>query len=126
MITGLYAGLYGLLLVVLYLRISQRRLATRIGLGFGGDADLERRVRAHGNFIESVPMALVLLLLFEQSGANPSHVHAFGVVLLAARLAHALGISKSSGRTVGRFYGSVGTVLVVAGLSIAVLVRVVT
>ncbi len=57
MITGLYAGLCGLLLVMLYVRVSQRRLAMKIGMGAGGDAVLEQRIRAHGNFIESVPIA---------------------------------------------------------------------
>ncbi|NBQ91319.1 MAG: hypothetical protein EBS47_00130 [Betaproteobacteria bacterium] len=123
MITGIYAGLCGVLLVLLYLRISQRRLATKIGLGSGGDADLERRIRAHGNFIESVPIALLLLALFEQSGADPHHVHAFGILLVVSRLAHAQGLSATAGRSIGRFYGSIGTVLAVAGLSIAVLLR---
>jgi hypothetical protein len=36
-------------------------------------------------------------------------------------VAHAQGISKTSGRSTGRFYGSIGTVLVIAGLSLAVL-----
>ncbi len=123
MITGLYAGLCGVLLVILYLRISQRRLTSKIGLGSGGDADLERRIRAHGNFIESVPIALVLLFLFEHAGAEPMYVHAFGIVLVLSRMAHAQGLSKSAGRSIGRFYGSIGTVLVVAGLSVSVLVK---
>jgi uncharacterized membrane protein YecN with MAPEG domain len=123
LITGLYAGLCGVLLVILYLRISQRRLTSKIGLGSGGDADLERRIRAHGNFIESVPMALVLLFLFEHAGAEPMYVHAFGIVLVLSRMAHAQGLSKSAGRSIGRFYGSIGTVLVVAGLSVSVLVK---
>jgi uncharacterized membrane protein YecN with MAPEG domain len=123
LITGLYAGLCGVLLVILYLRISQRRLTSKIGLGSGGDADLERRIRAHGNFIESVPIALVLLFLFEHAGAEPMYVHAFGIVLVLSRMAHAQGLSKSAGRSIGRFYGSIGTVLVVAGLSVAVLAK---
>ena len=43
MITGVYAALCGLLLVVLYVRVSQRWLATKIGAGTGGDAVLEQR-----------------------------------------------------------------------------------
>ena len=123
MITGIYAGLCGLLLVVLYLRISQRRLSAKIGLGTGGDDDLERRVRAHGNFIESAPLALVLLFLFEHGEAQAEYVHAFGVALVVSRVAHAQGISKTSGRSTGRFYGSIGTVLVIAGLSVALLLQ---
>lgn len=118
MITGLYAGLCGMILTVLYVRVSQRRLATKIGIGTGSDAILEQRIRAHGNFIESVPIALILLYLFEQTGVDSMYVHAFGVALVLARVAHAQGISTTSGRSTGRFYGSIGTLLVIAGLSV--------
>jgi uncharacterized membrane protein YecN with MAPEG domain len=118
MITALYAGLCGLLLVALYVRVSQRRLATKIGMGTGGDAILEQRIRAHGNFIESVPIALVLLYLLEQTGVDPLYIHAFGMTLLLARIGHAQGISTTLGRSAGRFYGSIGTLLVTVGLSI--------
>jgi uncharacterized membrane protein YecN with MAPEG domain len=118
MITAIYAGLCGLLLVILYVRVSQRRLATKIGMGVGGDTVLERRIRAHGNFIESVPIALVLLYLLEQAGADPIYIHAFGIALVLARVAHAQGISATAGRSAGRFYGSLGTLLIIAALSI--------
>ncbi|NBO54630.1 MAG: glutathione metabolism protein, partial [Actinobacteria bacterium] len=101
MITGLYAGLCGLILVGLYARVSQRRLATKIGMGTGGDAVLEQRIRAHGNFIESVPIALVMLYLLEQTDPDPLYVHAFGVALVLARIAHAHGISSTLGRSAG-------------------------
>ena len=118
MITSLYAGLCGLLLVVLYIRVSQRRLATKIGMGAGVDTLLEQRIRAHGNFIESVPIALVLLYLLEQTGVDPVYIHVLGIALVLARVAHAQGISTSAGRSAGRFYGSIGTLLVIAALSI--------
>ena len=118
MITAIYAGLCGLLLVVLYVRVSQRRLATKIGMGVGGDTALEQRIRAHGNFIESVPIALVLLYLLEQTGVDPVYIHAFGIALVLARVAHAQGISATAGRSAGRLYGSIGTLLVIAAQSI--------
>ena len=123
MITATYAGLCGLLLVVLYVRVSQRRLATKIGMGAGGDAVLEQRIRAHGNFIESVPTALMLLYLLEQTGVDPIYMHAFGIALVLARVAHAQGISATAGRSAGRFYGSIGTLLVIAALSVWLVVN---
>jgi uncharacterized membrane protein YecN with MAPEG domain len=118
MITAIYAGLCGLLLVILYVRVSQRRLATKIGMGVGGDTVLEQRIRAHGNFVESVPIALVLLYLLEQTGVYPVYIHVFGTALVLARVAHAQGISTTAGRSAGRFYGSIGTLLIIAALSI--------
>lgn len=123
MITGMYAALCGLLLIVLYLRVSQRRLATKIGIGSGGDAILEQRIRAHGNFIESVPITLILLYLFEHSGVAALYVHTFGVLLVVARIGHAQGLSSTGGRSAGRFYGSIGTVVIVSALSIWLLIR---
>ena len=95
MITGLYAGLCGLLFVVLYVRVSQRRLATKIGAGSGGDTVLEQRIRAHANFTENAPLVLILLFLFERGGAEPIYVHAFGASFVLARVLHAEGLSQN-------------------------------
>lgn len=118
MITAFYAGLCGLLLVVLYVRVSQRRIGTRIGSGTGGDPQLEQRVRAHANFIETTPLVLILLYLVEQTGASPAVIHGFGASFVIARVAHAQGMSSTLGRSAGRFYGSIGTLLITAGLAI--------
>lgn len=117
MITGLYAGLCGLLLLVLTSRVVQRRLKAQIGLGTGGDADLERRVRVHANFVEYAPLALILLYLVEQSGAGAAYVHAFGATFVIARVLHAVGLSASAGRSPGRFFGTLASLLVILGLS---------
>jgi uncharacterized membrane protein YecN with MAPEG domain len=124
MITGIYAGICGLLLVVLYVRISQRRLATKIGVGSGGDAELEQRVRAHGNLVESAPFALILLYLIEQTEIGSIYVHALGATFIAARVAHAQGMSTTTGRSAGRFYGSLGTVILLLVMSALLLLRI--
>jgi uncharacterized membrane protein YecN with MAPEG domain len=124
MITGIYAGICGLLLVVLYVRISQRRLATKIGVGSGGDAELEQRVRAHGNLVESAPFALILLFLIEQTGLGSMYVHALGATFIAARVAHAQGMSTTTGRSAGRFYGSLGTVILILVMSALLILRI--
>ncbi|MFM8480566.1 MAG: MAPEG family protein [Gammaproteobacteria bacterium] len=123
MITGIYAGLCGILLIVLYIRVSQRRLGQKIGAGSGGDTELEQRIRAHANLIESAPLALILLYLFEQTGASAAAVHAYGATFFIARLGHAQGISNSFNRSPGRLLGSIGTLLVLLGLSVVVLLR---
>jgi len=124
MITGIYAGICGLLLVVLYVRISQRRLATKIGVGSGGDIELEQRVRAHGNLVESAPFALILLYLIEQTEIGSIYVHALGATFIAARVAHAQGMSTTTGRSAGRFYGSLGTVILLLVMSAILLLRI--
>jgi uncharacterized membrane protein YecN with MAPEG domain len=126
MITGIYAGICGLLLVVLYVRISQRRLATKIGVGSGDDAELEQRVRAHGNLVESAPFALILLYLIEQTGLSSTYIHVLGAAFVVARLAHAQGMSITTGRSAGRFYGSLGTVILLLVMSVLLIARTMT
>ena len=48
--------------------ILMRRLG--VGVGFGGDASLERAMRAHGNFAEYVTLCLVPMYLTEAHGED--------------------------------------------------------
>jgi uncharacterized membrane protein YecN with MAPEG domain len=123
MITGLYAGICGLLLVVLYIRIVQRRVAAKIAFGSAGDDELEKRVRAHGNLVESAPLALILLYLIEQTGLSSPYIHVLGTAFVVARLAHAQGMSMTTGRSTGRFYGALGTIILLTVMSALLIVR---
>ncbi|MBI0536177.1 hypothetical protein D9599_11385 [Roseomonas sp. KE2513] len=91
-VTLLYAGVLGLGFVALSLRVIRARGRARVSLGTGGDAALERAVRAHGNFAEYVPLALVLMLAAEVSGGASWPLHLAGASLLAGRLLHALAL----------------------------------
>lgn len=122
-ITAFYAGILGLLLIVLSYRVVRRRLKFKVGVGTGNNADLERAIRVQGNFVEYVPFVLLLLALFEAGGGPAWAVHAAGILLVAARLAHAAGLTTSAGRTPGRFAGTLVTWLLIAALSIAGIVR---
>jgi uncharacterized membrane protein YecN with MAPEG domain len=111
-ITPLYAGLLGLIYVGLSLRIPRLRMKHRIGIGDGGNPELARAVRVHGNFAEYVPLCLILLLLVEWQGYSAWFVHAMGLMLLLARCLHAWGLGQSAGTSPGRFLGTVMTISV--------------
>lgn len=64
-----------------------------------------------------------LLFLVEQSGIGSMYVHAFGAVFLLARVLHAQRMSSSPGRSFGRFHGSIGTLIILAALSVTLLIR---
>lgn len=116
-ITALYAGLLGLLMLVLSFRVVAVRRATSIGLGDGGNALLLSRIRIHGHFAEYVPLALVLMLLLELNGTSATWLHGLGIALLAGRLAHVQGLEGSSGVSAGRLIGNMltwGVILVAA------------
>lgn len=122
-ISALYAGLCGLLLLGLAVLVVARRRSAKIGIGFRDDRELERRVRAHGNAAEYVPIALLLLLIAELSGLGGTWLHAVGIGLVAARVAHAWGLVNSAGTSPGRFVGTLGTWIVILALSIWLVVR---
>lgn len=116
-ITGIYAALAALLVLVLAARVSAARRAAGVGIGDGGHKGLERRIRVHANALENLPLALLLLLLLELNQTQPAWLHVFGIVLIVGRVAHAFGLSRSSGVSLGRALGTAltwGLILVMA------------
>jgi len=116
-ITALWAGLFGILLLFLSGRVVNARNSEKILFGDGGSVILQQHIRVHGNFIEYVPLGLVLLLVLELNGASPRLLDLLGGSLLVARLLHAFGLSRSTGTSVGRFVGTVATWLVLTAES---------
>ena len=119
-ITGIYAALGTLLVLILALRVSAIRHGKRVEFGDGGDQGVLRRIRAHANAIENLPLALLLLLLLELNQTQPL-LHVCGCVLIAGRVLHALGMSVSSGGQFGRFTGTVLTWGVMMVMSVLLL-----
>ncbi|HEX7594780.1 MAG TPA: MAPEG family protein [Gemmatimonadaceae bacterium] len=118
-ITALYAGLLGILMLILAFRVVAVRRVTSIGLGDGGDALLLSRIRIHGNAAEYVPLALILMLILELNGGSARWLHILGIALLVGRLAHVQGLSQSTGTSAGRFVGNVLTWSVIMAAAIA-------
>jgi uncharacterized protein len=120
-ITGLYAALATLLILVLAVRVIAYRRSHKIGMGDGDDIELRKRIRAHGNAIEYLPFGLVLLLLLELNQTVPLLLHVFGIVLILARLAHAWGVSHHTGISPGRMAGVVLTFTVLLAMALLLL-----
>lgn len=118
-ITLFYAGLAGLLLLGLSFQVVALRRRFSVGLGSGEHAELERVIRVHGNFCEYAPIALLLLLVLELSGALPGAVlHALGIALILGRVLHAWGLSRTAGVSRGRFIGTLLTWLMLLAASL--------
>jgi uncharacterized membrane protein YecN with MAPEG domain len=102
-VTALYAAALALILVVLSARVIAVRRRLRIAVGDAGDDMLARRIRAHGNFTEYVPLALILMLAGEVAGAPDWMLHVLGAALVVGRVTHAWSLSAHSipGRTIG-------------------------
>jgi uncharacterized membrane protein YecN with MAPEG domain len=117
-ITALYAGLIGILLLVTAARISRLRGSLKIGVGDGGNPELLRAIRVHGNLVEWALPVLLLLLIAELNRAPALFLHACGAALVVGRILHAVGFSRSPGESVGRFAGTLATWLVLLVLSV--------
>ena len=105
LITPFYTGFLSLIYTGLAFWVIYYRRKFAQGIGDGGHKELKRIIRVHGNFIEYVPLSLILILFAELSGMKSLHLHIAGTCLVLGRLLHAFGLSKSVGTSPGRFIG---------------------
>ena len=94
-ITPLYAGLIGLLFVLLSARVIAARVTAQVSLGDGGERMLIKRIRVQGNCAEYAPIGLLLLAMAELQGAPGWVVHLLGLSLLTGRILHAIGLDRT-------------------------------
>lgn len=85
-ITAFYAAILGLLIVVLGCNVTLHRFKYRVMLGDGDIPLLRRIVRMHGNTVENIPIALLLMGLYELDGGWRPLLHAAGIALIVGRL----------------------------------------
>ena len=101
------AALAAVALVVMSLAVSLRRKKVGVKIGLSEDAILMRRIRAQGNFIEYVPLALILLALAEYRQTPVAMLWAIAGLLVVGRCLHVAGMM--TGRTPLSAPGMVGT-----------------
>lgn len=76
-------------MVVLSIPITMRRFKSSVSFGIGGDEELERIVRAQGNYAEYTPLALIALGMAEHLALGSPWVLAAAISLTAGRVLHA-------------------------------------
>jgi uncharacterized protein len=103
------AGLLGLLAVSLTVSVGRLRMQKKIWLGDGGDPDMLAAIRAHGNFMEYVPLCLALIY-FASDYYGYWPVAIMSLVLLLARVLHAGGLLGFI--PLGRMLGASGTTII--------------
>jgi uncharacterized membrane protein YecN with MAPEG domain len=106
---GLYVGLLILMSIVLQFRVIRLRRSKLIGIGDGQDKELARAIRVHGNFTENVPFGMAGLIMLALIDAQAVLIHGVGLLLIAGRIAHAVGLNRTAGKSVGRVAGMVMT-----------------
>lgn len=117
-----YAAIFALLYVGLSIRVIALRGGKRVSLGSGGDPTLERAIRIHANFIEYVPLALILLIAMEMQQNSRYLLHILCLVLLVARICHFLALSRENTANPLRGAGVGLTILVLVVAAIALII----
>jgi uncharacterized membrane protein YecN with MAPEG domain len=93
-VTSIFASALTLIYLVLSLKIMNLRGNHKVRLGDGGIDELQRAIRAHGNFSEYVPLGLILLGCLEGNGAPWWITVPLGSALVAGRVIHATGMNE--------------------------------
>ena len=100
--------------VVLSILVGRYRTPSadrRVSIGDGGRPEVLVAMRRHANFVEYVPIALILIALVELGGAQAGFVAGLGGLLVAARVTHAASILRGP-QGIGRGIGAMSTILV--------------
>ena len=113
-ITLMYAGVFAVFALVLSFRAGTYRGKAGVSVLFGSPANMElaERVRVHQNFLEYVPIMLILMGLIESNGGSNLFLYVVGDLLFLARIAHAIGLKHDNMAHKGRAIGAGGTALV--------------
>ena len=93
LLTSIIASVLTLIFIKLSFDVIGLRRKNKVGLGSGGHEDLERAIRAQGNFAEYVPFGIILIACLELNGATWWLVAIPGLALIIGRLIHAIGIN---------------------------------
>jgi uncharacterized membrane protein YecN with MAPEG domain len=90
----------GLILLALSINVSRVRIKLRVisgdGSGVAGAESLGVAMRTQANFIEYVPLILLIMGAIEAAGAPRWLVGALAAALVVARLAHPVGMTMAA------------------------------
>lgn len=93
LITSIIASVLTIIFIRLSFAVIGLRRKNKVGLGSGGHDDLERAIRAQGNFAEYVPFSIILIACLELNGAPWWLVVIPGIAMIIGRLIHIKGIN---------------------------------
>ena len=122
-ITLIYAGLLGLLFLLLSFWVVKRRAQFKVMIGEGEAPGMRSANRAHGNFAEYVPLTLLLMALCELAGVGAFWLHVGGLCLLVGRILHAIGIQIPKAPNMPRLFGTLLFWLALGLFSVLALVQ---
>lgn len=112
-ITPYYAAILALLFIILSIRTIKTRREHKVAIGDGGEKSILRASRVHANFSEYVPFTILLIAMLEMQSYSDWMIHGLCIVLVAARIAHAYGVSKANENFKFRIFGTATTINII-------------
>ena len=113
-ITLMYAGIFAIFALVLSFRAGSARGKAGASILFGEPVNMKlaEKVRVHQNFLEYVPMFLIVFAALEMSGVSALFLYIVGDLMIISRIAHAIGLKHDNMAHIGRLIGAGGTALI--------------
>jgi uncharacterized membrane protein YecN with MAPEG domain len=118
-----WTALLILLMVGLKLYVGGQRRKHKVPSGDLSHPEFGRATRIQLNAVEDVPPLMVGILALALLNMPAWYIHACGAALLVSRVLHAWGLSTSSGFSIGRLVGTMGSVLVAIFVAGALIVH---
>lgn len=119
-ITAIYAAVLALIILALGINVTVHRVKLKISLGDGGNPVMLRMIRLHANAIEYVPLALLLMAIYEINGGWRLALHIIGIALVAGRLIQTVAMWSTNRPGAGR---GIGQTLTWASLGVLALLN---
>ncbi len=127
LLTPLFAVFFTVFYVLLSLNVIKNRFANNISLGSKKGSEENRQmevaIRSHANFIEYVPLALILFYFIEMLSMSSHAVFYLGCSLFVGRVMHFLGMNNPKKMMILRKLGMVITLLVLLISSVLLALR---
>jgi uncharacterized membrane protein YecN with MAPEG domain len=123
-LTALYGAALALITIALGINVTVHRARLGISLGDGSNPQMLRMIRLHANAVEYVPLAVVLMAIYEINGGARVALHLAGIALVAGRIIQTLGMWTSDVPGLARGAGQSLTWLAIAALAILNIARV--
>jgi uncharacterized protein len=112
-ITPYYAAILALLFIILSIRTIKTRREHKVAIGDGGEKSILRASRVHANFSEYVPFTILLIAMLEMQSYSDWMIHGLCIALVAARIAHAYGVSQANENFKFRIFGAATTINII-------------
>ncbi|RRZ95874.1 MAPEG family protein [Erwinia sp. 198] len=96
MVSALYVVLGALFIIKFSFDVVRLRRQYHVSHGDGGFYELQTAIRIHGNAVEYIPLALLLLVIMEMNGAEMWMLHLTGLFFFLGRALHSYGMRTST------------------------------